>query len=166
MRRVWLIVLALALGALPAGAQEGAGLIVQGATWHISAAPAALPAGPALYRAALPLITAPGAPAAVLFYGRTGDLRTGPGQVFAYGITALEYEVRVAGAQGLPYREEWSLDGQRQPQLDSAGTVPGSPATLTNALLFSAGGPLPRGSYRLRFLIAEFVAADTTVEIR
>jgi hypothetical protein len=102
----------------------------------------------------------------VTWYGRLGDSRSGPATQFSYGITGLEYEVRVVGAAGASYREEWSLDGRRTPQLDSQGNVPASPATFTNTILYSTNQPLPRGIYQLRVLIADYPAAVVSVQIQ
>lgn len=164
---VWAILLVAPLSTVSIQAQPAPQLISRGVVWVVAPAPQA-PALPEqlAYRQHLPLISARGAPATVAFFGRTGELRSGPAVQFDYGITALEYEIQIMGAANLPYREEWSVDGQSKPQLGSSGIIPASPATLTNALLYSTGEPLPRGSYRLRLLIDGFVAADRTVVIR
>jgi hypothetical protein len=141
-------------------------LVVRGVVWQMAPAPQVAPSLVSLYRQQLPMVVTSGVPATIAFFGRTGDLRSGPANQFGYGITALEYEIQIVGAAGLPYREEWSVDGQSKPQLGSQGTIPASTATLTNALLYSTGAPLPRGTYRLRFFIAEYVAADTSVVVR
>jgi hypothetical protein len=149
-----------------AAAQERGRLVRRGGQWRIEAPPAPAVAGGALpHTIGLPLLVASGAPAALQFFGRAGQGRIGPALSFDYGITALEYEVRVSGAAGHSYREQWSLDALRQPQLDITSVVPGSPALLSNAIQFSTGGPLPRGVYRVLVLIAEFVAADASVQI-
>jgi len=141
-------------------------LVARGVVWQLAPAPQAAQALPSPYRQQLPIIVTSGAPASVAFFGRTGDLRNGPANQYGYGITALEYEIQIVGAAGLPYREEWSVDGQSKPQLGSQGIIPASPAMLTNALLYSTGAPLPRGTYRLRLIVAEFLAADTSVVVR
>ncbi len=146
--------------------EEATHLVSGGAFWRVETpTPSAVIAAvaPAAF---LPAIVVPGAPATVQFYGRAGDLRSGPATTFGFGITALEYEIGVIGAQGLIYREEWSLNGIRQLQLDGGGVVPGSPAVLSNSILQSDSSPLPRGTYRLRFLLDGFLAADVSVTIQ
>jgi hypothetical protein len=164
-RRRLLALLPAALLASAVRAQEAGRLVPRGARWQIPPESAHRVAASGPFLVALPLIVAAGAPASVTFYGRSGGQRAGPALSFGYGIDALEYEVRVVGAAGASYREEWRLDGVRQPQLDTASSVPTDPALLTNAIQFSSGGPLPRGSYAVRIVIAGFLAAEAAVTI-
>jgi hypothetical protein len=164
-RRRLLALLPAAVLASAARAQDVGGLVSRGAQWQALPAPSTLGPAAGPFLVALPLVAAGGAPASVAFYGRSGGQRAGPALSFAYGVDALEYEVQVAGAAGASYREEWRLDGVRQPQLDTASSVPSDPALLTNAIQYSGGGPLPRGSYAVRILVAGFLAAEVAVTI-
>lgn len=164
-RRRLLALVPAALLASAVRAQDAGGLVSRGAEWQAPSEPSAGAPAAGPFLVALPLVAAGGAPASVAFYGRSAGQRIGPALSFGYGVDALEYEVRVAGAAGATYREEWRLDGVRQPQLDTSSIVPSDPALLTNAIQYSGGGPLPRGSYAVRIVIAGFLAAEAAVTI-
>jgi hypothetical protein len=90
----------------------------------------------------LPWVATAGGASVVRFYGLLGGNRSGPANQFGAGISGLAYEIDITGSAGLTFREEWFFNQQPQPQLSSA---------------------VASGSYRLRFLVAEFVAADVQV---
>jgi len=109
-------------------------------------------------RVLLPLIVT--LPSVVIQFGSGVDSQNNlidPGTTFTYGITHLYYRYTVAGAAGLPYRTEWSVDGAGQPQLDDSGTIPSASSVFTNFLcsptLGSCGQPVPRGAYQVKFFI-------------
>ncbi len=146
-------------------AEEQPSLMALQGVWNPQPASNSLAPLGVLYQVALPLITAAGAPASILFYGITGTLRVGPASAFSYGISAIEYEVRIAGAAGQSYREEWSRDGVRQPQLDTQSNIPSDSALFVNRIQLNTGGAVPRGDYRLRVLVAELIGADVHVNV-
>jgi hypothetical protein len=166
-RRRMLAALPLALAAGVARAQQGGWLISTGGHWSVGA-----PAGQASHTIAgvqnqvwLPHVVAPGPLVQITFYGQLGDTVVGPGRQFPSGITGLFYEIQITGAAGMRFREEWQLSGRLQPQLGAEGTIPGSPATRTNTILLGSGGPLPAGTYRLRFFIDDLIFADIAVAV-
>ncbi|GAB4113701.1 MAG: hypothetical protein Fur005_08830 [Roseiflexaceae bacterium] len=111
----------------------------------------------------LPWVATAGGASVVRFYGLLGGIRSGPANQFGGGISGLAYEIDITGSAGLTFREEWFFNQQPQPQLSSTGIVPSDPATRTGSIVTLDGSALASGNYRLRFLVAEFVAADVQV---
>ena len=151
-----------------ARAQQAGYVFSQGGTW-LPGRPTSIVAvhqiGTAGYTVFLPHLSVAGAAAIVQVFGRSAGQRIGPALQFGYGVTALEYEVAIAGAAGASYRESWTLDGQPQPQLDLSSTVPDNAALFRNTIQFSAGGALPAAVYHLRVFVAEFLAAELSIQI-
>jgi hypothetical protein len=79
---------------------------------------------------------------------------------FGVGLTALHYRVDLRDAAGKPFREEWTVNGQRQPNLDRRGTIPIDTSVLSSAIALSTGNPLPPGTYQLRILVNEQIVGE------
>jgi hypothetical protein len=117
------------------------------------------PGGPgpaqASLRVFLPVVSqAAGPPATIRFgSGIVGGQLLGAADSFSFGRTTLYYEVGVEGGAGQPYREEWSVNGQRRPELDRAGTLPPTGQPYLSGIALSTAAPLPRGAYQLRVFV-------------
>ncbi|NTU83163.1 MAG: hypothetical protein HGA45_27965 [Chloroflexales bacterium] len=122
------------------------------------------PAGPgpaqAGARVFLPVLSQPAGPPATVRFGTgiiAGQL-IGEAASFAYGRTTLYYEVSVDSAAGQPYREEWSVNGQRRPELDRSGRLPPTGEPYASGIALSTSQPLPRGTYQLRVFVSGMIS--------
>ncbi len=116
----------------------------------------------------LPLILQPPPPPTTIRFGAT--FRNGAlgeeGTSFAFGLQELHYQISVRDGVGRSFREEWIVDGQRQPALDRSGTIPPESVYLGSAIALSTSNPLPRGTYQLRFFVDGQLAAQGQAVIR
>ncbi|MEI8165858.1 MAG: hypothetical protein WCG26_05745 [Chloroflexales bacterium] len=111
----------------------------------------------ASFRTFLPIVSLPAGPPATIRFGTeiVGGQLIGVATSFTFGRTALYYDVSVEGGAGLPYREEWSLNGQRRPELDRAGTLPPTSGVYASGIALSTSALLPRGVYQLRLFVGD-----------
>lgn len=163
----WCLALLLVLHAPQASSAAAAPpFVADPAQWSASpAAPAAAPQQ-APVRAYLAAVLVDG-PQATIGFGTgsgAGGL-TGEASAFAFGLGRLYYRVDVPRGAGQPFREEWTVNGVRRPELDRSGSVPATSTTLTSAIALSTGNPLPRGSYQLRFVVGGIVAGEAQARI-
>jgi hypothetical protein len=131
-------------------------------------APAQAVSPPGSQRLFLPAIQLPERPPTSVRFGAglVDGALTGEAEAFAYGITALFYQVEVAGAAGRPFREEWLVDGVRRPELDRAGTLPPDSFSYASGITLSTGAPLPRGVYELRLFVDGILSGSGLATIR
>lgn len=156
-------------GGLPAyGNDQPPEFVSQGRSWHTAPAPeTTIQQGALPFNVSLPLVISP-FPSVAIRFGTAivNNELINPGTVFGYGITALHYQISVPAGQGLAYHEQWTINGIREPQLDASGSIPATPAVLSNAILLSTNSVLPRGSYQVRFLINGQLAGEATAIIQ
>ncbi len=161
--------LLLALAVYSAWEQPSAATFVHHPiTWaapHSAPNVAAAPTQP--HRVYLAIVLAPTVPTATIRFG-TGynDGRLiGESAAFAAGLTELHYEVVVPDGAGQSFREEWTINGVRRPELDRSGVIPIDGSALHSAIALSTGDPLPSGVYRLRFFVNGSIAGEGEAEI-
>jgi hypothetical protein len=103
----------------------------------------------------LPLVIAP--PKVTIQFASSVDANgnlINPSTTFAYGITHLYYEVTIFGAKGLSYREEWSINGARQTQLDYGPvTIPYEAIKYKGGVYYASGRTLDRGTYQINIFV-------------
>lgn len=116
----------------------------------------------------IPVIAeAPGPSARVRFgAGRNGDELLEEGTSFSFGLTTLYYAVSITDSTEGRFREEWIINGQRQPTLDRSGLLPQPEGgSYLSGITLSTGAPLPLGEYELRIFVDERQAGNGRLQI-
>lgn len=89
---------------------------------------------------------------------------------FAFGIKQLAVSTTVDGGIGQPWRLEWSVNGERVPDLDSHDVITQSSQLLAMTIVYGAnrqcGTALPRGVYQVRLFLNEAFYQEATVTIQ
>lgn len=93
-----------------------------------------------------------------------------PATTFNYGIQYLYISVTVTAGKNLPWRTEWTVDGNRQTGLDRSGTVSSSLSRITNSICYGptgiCGSAVPRGTYQVNFFLNNQLVQQGTAVIR
>ena len=89
-----------------------------------------------------------------------------PTTTFTFGLKTLYYFVTIIGAQGYAYREEWTINGDREPQLDFSSTIPSDGIRYSDAIIYPSGKSLDRGTYQLNIFLNNALYTQSTAVIR
>jgi hypothetical protein len=90
--------------------------------------------------------------------------------IFTYGIKQLGVSTTVEGGLDQPWRLEWSLNGQRVPDLDRQDVITQSPQLVTTVIVYGTqgqcGAALPQGVYQVRLFLNNAFYQEATVTIQ
>ncbi|WP_129676494.1 hypothetical protein [Candidatus Chloroploca sp. Khr17] len=116
----------------------------------------------------IPVIAEAPGPRANLRFGadRDGDELLEEGTSFSFGLTTLYYAVRITDSSEGHFREEWIINGQRQPTLERSGLLPQPEGgSYLSGITLSTGAPLPIGVYELHIFVDARLAGIGRLQI-
>ena len=89
---------------------------------------------------------------------------------FAFGIKQLGVSTTLDGGIGLPWRLEWSVNGQRVTDLDRHDVITQVPQVVAMTIVYGAdrqcGTALPIGDYQVRLFLNDVLYQEANVTIQ
>ncbi|NCC31271.1 MAG: hypothetical protein EOM24_04500 [Chloroflexia bacterium] len=116
----------------------------------------------------IPVIAETPGPRARVRFGadRNGDELLEEGTSFSFGLTTLYYAVSITDSTEGHFREEWIINGLRQPTLERSGLLPHPDGgSYLSGITLSTGVPLPIGAYELHIFVDARLAGIGRLQI-